>query len=69
MAAPVGFAYVERKSGEIVVLHHGRVAAVLRGRTARQFLARLADGEEQDVMARFSGNYKRGTERGTRSER
>jgi hypothetical protein len=38
MADPKGFTYVRRKNGDVVVHHHGRVASVLRGRTAADFL-------------------------------
>ena len=60
---PSGFAYTTRKNGEVVITHHGRQAAVLRGDAARKFLSRLAEGNEQEVMARATGNYKRGNER------
>ena len=63
MPAPTGFAYTIRKSGEIVITHHGRQAAVLRGKAAEKFLARLGDPDDQELMARVTGNYKRGNER------
>lgn len=58
-----GFSYTQRKSGEVVISHHGRVAAVLRGRNADRFMAKIADGAGQELMARVTGNYKRGNER------
>ncbi|HEU4320271.1 MAG TPA: hypothetical protein VFS66_09335 [Acidimicrobiia bacterium] len=64
MSSPSGFAYTTRKNGEVVITHHGRDAAVLRGEAARRFLARVTDGDEQEIMARATGNYKRGNERG-----
>ena len=64
MPAPSGFAYSERKGGEVVVTHHGRAAGVLRGPVATKFLAAVAAGEdEQQLLARLTGNYKRGNER------
>jgi hypothetical protein len=63
MSAPTGFAYTVRKSGEVVITHHGRQAATLRGATARTFLSRVSVGDEQALMARMTGNYKRGNER------
>ena len=63
MPAPTGFEYDVRSSGDIVITHHGRIATTLRGRRAERFLARVADGEPQHLMARATGNYKRGTER------
>jgi hypothetical protein len=59
-----GFAHAVRKSGEVVVTHHGRTAAVLRGRAAERFLADLERSDDaQLVMARVTGNYRRGNER------
>ena len=63
---PEGFAYRERKSGEIEVLHCGKPAALLRGRQAEKFRARASGATElelQYLMARMTGNYKRGNER------
>ena len=39
MGDPHGFDYTVRKSGDVVVTHHGAEAAVLRGRAAERFLA------------------------------
>lgn len=61
-----GFAYRLRKNGDVEVTHHGRQAAVLRGRSAVDFVAGMARASAQDaqqVMARVTGNYKRGNER------
>ena len=63
---PEGFTVTVRKSGEVEVLHHGSLAAVLRGKEARAFLAkagRCSDTELQQLLARLTGNYKRGNER------
>ncbi|MGH8952249.1 MAG: hypothetical protein ACRDX9_12560 [Acidimicrobiia bacterium] len=35
----------------------------LRGEAAGRFLSRVAEGDPQQVMARATGNYKRGNER------
>jgi hypothetical protein len=64
MAAPSGFTYVVRKNGEVVISHHGRQATVLRGQKAEKFLSRLKTANDQELMARVTGNYKRGNERG-----
>jgi len=63
MGRPSGFAYSVRKNGEVVITHHGRQAAILQGVAARSFLSRLAGGDPQALMARATGNYKRGNER------
>ncbi len=62
MAEAEGFEYTVRKSGDVVVTHHGAEAAVLRGRAAERFLATV-DRDPQLVMARVTGNYRRGNER------
>ena len=67
MPAPQGFAWSQEKSGDVIVTHHGRVAATLRGRRADEFLDEVADGSDQELMARLTGNYKRGNERESRN--
>ncbi|MDQ3783052.1 MAG: hypothetical protein M3349_08970 [Actinomycetota bacterium] len=62
MPAPIGFTFEARKSGEVVIRHHGR-AAVLRGRKAARFLADVDSADLQGRMARLTGNYKHGNER------
>ena len=70
MGKPVGFEWTQRKNGEVVVTHHARVAVILRGRAATKFVSDVARGDPQEVMARVTGNYKRGNERsGRRSTR
>jgi hypothetical protein len=66
MPAPSGFTYVRRSSGEIVITHHGRPAGSVRGAAAERLWQKLdgADDEvTQHVLARVTGNYKRGNER------
>ncbi len=57
-----GFEYRE-SNGTVVVTHHGKVAARLRGDTATRFLSDIERDDPQQVMARVTGNYKRGNER------
>lgn len=63
MPAPEGFVHDVRSDGTVRISHHDRVAATLRGARAAQFLAELEAGEPQEVMARWTGNYRRGNER------
>lgn len=63
MPAPTGFSYVTRKNGEVVISHHGSVATVLRGTRAAKFLTDISQGDPQQLMARATGDYKRGNER------
>lgn len=62
MAAPAGFEY-EVRGSEVVIFHRGKKAAVLRAPRARDFLDSVAAGDPQQLMARLTGNYKRGNER------
>jgi hypothetical protein len=61
--APDGFAYQKSARREVRVLRHGQVVTVLRGDAADRFLTEVATGDPQHVMARVTGNYKRGNER------
>ena len=55
-----------RASGEVVVTYDRKPVTTLRGKAAARFLERI-EGQEgkgaQQVMARFTGNFKRGNER------
>ncbi len=62
MPAPEGFSY-KRRGSEVAIFHHGRPAATLRGDAAAKFLRKLESGDPQQLMARLTGNYKRGNER------
>jgi hypothetical protein len=65
-APPHGFQYTSA-GGEVVISHHGRRATTLRGAVARKFLADVDRQDPQELMARVTGNYKRGNERSARS--
>lgn len=57
---------VKEKSGEFIIFHNGRKATTLRGTKAADFscdLKQLSFSELQQLMARLTGNYKRGNER------
>jgi hypothetical protein len=60
---PESFEWSRRKNGDVVITHHGRIATTLRGRSADDFVAGAGDGQAQELMARLTGNYKRGNER------
>jgi hypothetical protein len=63
---PEGFAYEVRRGGEVVISHHGRRATVLRAPRAAEFVEEVESGDGQQVMARWTGNYKHGNERTAR---
>lgn len=60
--APNGFAFTVVGEG-VEIRHHGRLAATLRRDVAAKFLRDIERGDPQHVMARVTGNYKRGNER------
>ncbi|GHG07238.1 MULTISPECIES: hypothetical protein [Amycolatopsis] len=65
MGTPEGFAYRDER-GTVTITHHGRPAGTLRGAAAARFLAAVARGDDQQLMARVTGNYKHGNERRAR---
>jgi hypothetical protein len=65
--APNGFDYTMRGDGSVVITHHGRPATTLRGPRAAEFVAEVESGDEQEVMARWTGNYRHGNERQARN--
>jgi hypothetical protein len=61
---PTGFCYEVQRKGQVVVIHHhGRIAATLRSGAAARFLTDVQHSDPQQLMARLTGNYKRGIER------
>ncbi|MGF2950547.1 hypothetical protein [Microbacterium alcoholitolerans] len=65
MPAPNGFEHIVR-GGDVVILHRGIRAATLRGEKASEFLSRVETEDPQLLMARMTGNYRRGNERQAR---
>jgi hypothetical protein len=59
------FSYQVTKSGEVRISRGGRVVVTVRGAQADRLVARLGAGDESDqqLLARVTGNYKRGNER------
>lgn len=54
------------KNGDVCVYHNGKLASTLRAGDAQEFLSEAEDGDfadGQQLMARITGNYKRGNER------
>jgi hypothetical protein len=63
MAPP--FTYRLTKAGEVIVSRGGRVVLTLGGPRAARLRERLGEGEDSDqqLLARATGNYRRGNER------
>jgi len=61
------FDYRTTKDGQVFINWQGRTVTVLRGASAARFLA-VANGADGDalqlLMARATGNFKRGNEKG-----
>jgi len=60
------FAYTEMRGGLVRISYHGKVVTTLSGRNASRFLSRVVNqqGRElQPLMAKATGNFKRGNER------
>ena len=60
------FTYRLSKDGKVAIYWHGKQVTVLKGRQAQKFMVGIAalDGREaQLVMAKATGNFKRGNER------
>lgn len=68
MPPPNGFTYEAHADGTVHITHHGRRATVLRGDRAARFLGEVTGAADpQLVMARWTGDYKRGNERTARA--
>lgn len=60
------FSYRRMKDGRILIFWHGKQVKTLAGAEAQKFLAKiegLAPKQAQLVMAKLTGNFKRGNER------
>ncbi len=62
------FSWLTRADGAIVIRYHDAPVTLLRGKAAEKFTARISGAEPpaaQQLMARATGNFKRGNERST----
>lgn len=66
------FSFVSRADGSIVIRYHAAPVTLLRGKAAERFAIRM-DGADaataQQLMARATGQFKRGNEREGRRRR
>ena len=66
MSGDLGFTFRETKNGDIIIYRHNKQVTILRGNKATKAkgdLSALTDVEEQQLLARLTGNYKRGNEK------
>jgi hypothetical protein len=62
----LGFSFRATKDGDVLISRGGSLVTRLRGARAREFLDKareLSPVEQQHLMARETGNYRRGNER------
>lgn len=62
----LSFAFRAAKGGDVAIFRQGRRVTMLRGGQALAFLGEVQGASaavQQQVMARYTGNYKRGNER------
>ena len=60
------FSCAARADGSIVIRYRAAPVTILRGKAAERFASRLDDADAagaQQLMARATGNFRRGTER------
>jgi hypothetical protein len=60
------FSYRARKDGTVAIFHKNRPATTLSGKLAENFLAAAPEASEDEVqllLAKATGNFKRGNER------
>lgn len=62
---PEGFEYTER-GDDVIITHRVKPATTLRGARAAAFLEDVENGDPQELMARLTGDYRRGNERDAR---
>ncbi len=62
----MGFTYSITKDSRVLISWEGRQVVILKGRKAEKFITVAGKSDEkgqQLLMARFTGNFKRGNER------
>jgi len=60
------FTYQQTKDGKVFIYWYGKQVTTLKGDKAKKFLADVDGLDERDaqlVMAKITGNFKRGNER------
>jgi hypothetical protein len=66
------FSFFARADGSIVIRYREAPVTVLRGKSAERFVTRISAADKpgaQQLMARATGNFKRGNERAGKPQR
>lgn len=61
------FDYREGKDGKVFLFWEGKQVKILKGKEADKFLSKVEAANEKEaqlIMAKLTGNFKRGNERG-----
>jgi hypothetical protein len=64
--ASLPFSYATRSDGSVVISYRTAPVTILRGQAAERFTTRVSAADAiaaQQLMARATGNFKRGNER------
>ena len=68
----LGFEFITSRHGYVDIRRNGATVTTLRGQAAEKFLRRVEgkpSAEQQQVMARVTGQYKFGNERAGKQQR
>lgn len=60
------FSYQASKDGKVLLYYRGKLVRTLNGEKATKFMAQIEDAgdtEAQLIMAKITGNFKRGNEK------
>ncbi len=63
------FSYLEMKDGQVQIFYSGRLVKTIKGKDSGQFLFKISQASERDsqiMMAKLSGKFKFGNEKGRR---
>ena len=66
------FAYRVAKDNKVFISWYGKQVMILKGKESERFLAKVADADEleaQLIMAKLTGNFKRGNERNSKNSK
>ncbi len=66
----LGFTYTVNKAEELHIIRGGRTVSILRGPNASKAILKLSQlpfSRQQQLLARLSGNYRRGNEKLSRA--
>lgn len=62
----LGFRFAENKAGDMDIWHHGKLVTHFKSSRAQKVLIQLdakSFSQQQILLARLTGNYKRGNEK------